>query len=258
MLVGRCPRSRPGSSSSARVSVLGWIRPGIRSGRRGGARSGLEMARCPGRARRERRVPDASPLTVELWDRLLAYGAALGVAGGASGPLPMGTESDTDAWSAYRGPWRPVARRVPAPLAARLGARPARGDVAGLGAAIAGAALPLLARAPRSSTQASSEPSSSCRVRRRAGRNLPRSDGPADCDPPSRSPGRSCAYASSGTRTAALLPRRRRRRVGGRSGVEGESARTTWVSRKATSSRWRRRRTSVACAGSPAREKSDP
>ena len=49
-----------------------------------------------------------SPLTVELWDRLLAYGAALGVAAGASRPLPMGVESDTEAWSAYGGRWRPV------------------------------------------------------------------------------------------------------------------------------------------------------
>jgi hypothetical protein len=49
-----------------------------------------------------------SPLTVALWDRLLAYGAALGVATGAIGPLPMGVESDTRAWSAYGGRWRPV------------------------------------------------------------------------------------------------------------------------------------------------------
>ena len=49
-----------------------------------------------------------SPLTVELWSRLLAYGAALGVASGASRPLPMGVESDTHAWSAYSGRWRPV------------------------------------------------------------------------------------------------------------------------------------------------------
>ncbi len=49
-----------------------------------------------------------SPLTVELWDRLLAYGAALGVASGASRPLPMGVESDTNAWSAYGGRWRSV------------------------------------------------------------------------------------------------------------------------------------------------------
>ena len=52
--------------------------------------------------------PTHSPLTVELWDRLLAYGAALGVASGASSPLPMGTESDTEAWSAYGGRWRRI------------------------------------------------------------------------------------------------------------------------------------------------------
>lgn len=49
-----------------------------------------------------------SPLQVELWDRLLAYGAALGVASGASRPLPMGVESDTEAWTAYGGSWRRV------------------------------------------------------------------------------------------------------------------------------------------------------
>lgn len=49
-----------------------------------------------------------SPLTVELWDRLLAYGAALGVASGASRPLPMGVESDTNAWTASGGRWRSV------------------------------------------------------------------------------------------------------------------------------------------------------
>jgi hypothetical protein len=54
-----------------------------------------------------------SPLTVPLWDRLLAYGAALGVAHGASRPLPMGTESDTHAWSSYGGGWRPVRVRYP-------------------------------------------------------------------------------------------------------------------------------------------------
>jgi hypothetical protein len=52
--------------------------------------------------------PTHSPLTVDLWSRLLAYGAALGVATGAAAPLPMGAESDTDAWSSYGGRWRPV------------------------------------------------------------------------------------------------------------------------------------------------------
>jgi hypothetical protein len=49
-----------------------------------------------------------SPLEVELWDRLLAYGAALGVASGASRPLPMGVESDTEAWTVHGGRWRRV------------------------------------------------------------------------------------------------------------------------------------------------------
>jgi hypothetical protein len=49
-----------------------------------------------------------SPLQVELWDRLLAYGAALGVASGASRPLPMGVEPDTEAWTTHGGRWRRV------------------------------------------------------------------------------------------------------------------------------------------------------
>jgi hypothetical protein len=49
-----------------------------------------------------------TPITVEMWNRHLAYGAALGAAGEAIGPLPMGVESDTHAWSAYGGRWRPV------------------------------------------------------------------------------------------------------------------------------------------------------
>jgi Predicted membrane protein (DUF2207) len=52
--------------------------------------------------------PTHSPLEVALWDRLLAYGAALGVASGASGPLPLGVESDTRAWTSYGGAWREV------------------------------------------------------------------------------------------------------------------------------------------------------
>jgi hypothetical protein len=49
-----------------------------------------------------------TPITVEMWSRHLSYGAALGAASGAIGPLPMGVESDTHAWSAYGGRWRPV------------------------------------------------------------------------------------------------------------------------------------------------------
>jgi hypothetical protein len=49
-----------------------------------------------------------SPIAVELRDRHLAYGAALGVAGGTTRQMPMGAESDRDAWSSYGGRWRPV------------------------------------------------------------------------------------------------------------------------------------------------------
>ena len=53
------------------------------------------------------------PITVALWERLLAYGAALGVAGGAVRPIPMGAESDRRAWSSYGGHWHQVDVRYP-------------------------------------------------------------------------------------------------------------------------------------------------
>jgi len=93
----------------AAVALLGWIR--ARHPQRE-TPAGMEAASRWLGVRAELRENPVfethSPLTVELWDRLLAYGAALGVASGASGPLPMGTESDTRAWSAYGGRWRPV------------------------------------------------------------------------------------------------------------------------------------------------------
>src|SRR5581483_9327368 len=48
------------------------------------------------------------PTAVAIWDRLLAYGAAMGVAPGAVRSLPMGAESATHAWTAYGGRWRVV------------------------------------------------------------------------------------------------------------------------------------------------------
>ena len=80
-----------------------------------------------------------SPLTVELWDRLLAYGAALGVAVGASRPLPMGTESNTDTWSAHGGRWRPVRIAYPRVWPPAWGRDPLIAIVAGIGATVAGA-----------------------------------------------------------------------------------------------------------------------
>ena len=88
-----------------------------------------------------------SPLTVELWDRLLAYGAALGVASGASRPLPMGVESDTDAWSAYGGRWRRVGISYPRRWPPGWGADPTVALLVGLAVAV-GAGLILYVSGP--------------------------------------------------------------------------------------------------------------
>jgi hypothetical protein len=81
-----------------------------------------------------------TPLTVEMWNRHLAYGAALGAAGGAIGPLPMGVESDTSAWSAYGGNWRPVRIAYPYLWPPAWGTDPLVA-LAGAGAVVVGAAL---------------------------------------------------------------------------------------------------------------------
>lgn len=53
------------------------------------------------------------PAGVAIWDRHLAYGAAVGVAHGAVSALPLGAESDTTAWSPVGGRWRMVHIRYP-------------------------------------------------------------------------------------------------------------------------------------------------
>lgn len=79
-----------------------------------------------------------SPLTVEIWDRLLAYGAALGVAAGASSPLPMGEESDTRAWSAHGGRWRPIEISYSARWPIGWGRSPFAALASGVGIALVG------------------------------------------------------------------------------------------------------------------------
>ena len=82
-----------------------------------------------------------SPLQVELWDRLLAYGAALGVASGASRPLPMGVESDTEAWSAYGGRWRRLRISYPHRWPPGWGADPTVALLVGLAVAVGAGAI---------------------------------------------------------------------------------------------------------------------
>jgi hypothetical protein len=93
----------------AGLALLGWIR--ARNPQRE-TPAGLEAASRWLGVRQALLEDDEfkrqTPITVEMWNRHLAYGAALGAASGAIGPLPMGVESDTHAWSAYGGSWRPV------------------------------------------------------------------------------------------------------------------------------------------------------
>jgi hypothetical protein len=53
------------------------------------------------------------PSGVVVWERHLAYAAALGVAPKSIHALPMGAESDTEAWTASSGEWRKVRVRYP-------------------------------------------------------------------------------------------------------------------------------------------------
>jgi hypothetical protein len=53
------------------------------------------------------------PSGVVVWERHLAYAAALGVAPRSIRALPMGAESDTEAWTASSGDWRKVTVRYP-------------------------------------------------------------------------------------------------------------------------------------------------
>jgi Predicted membrane protein (DUF2207) C-terminal domain len=76
------------------------------------------------------------PIAVALWERLLAYGAALGVAAGAVRPIPMGAESDRRAWSAYGGRWHQVDIRYPHLFPPLWGVHP---GAALLGAVVGGA-----------------------------------------------------------------------------------------------------------------------
>jgi hypothetical protein len=76
-----------------------------------------------------------SPLTVALWDRLLAYGAALGVARGASRPLPLRADADSVEWSNRGGRWREITISYPKLWPPGWGAEPGSAFAAGVVAA---------------------------------------------------------------------------------------------------------------------------
>lgn len=72
------------------------------------------------------------PAGVAVWDRHLAYGAALGVAHGAVRALPLGAESDHTAWSSVGGRWRVVRIRYPRRIPPGYGRHPFRAFSVGL------------------------------------------------------------------------------------------------------------------------------
>jgi hypothetical protein len=51
---------------------------------------------------------EIAPAGVAIWDRLLAYGAALGVARGAAAAIPLEVEDPDTAWSRVGGDWHQV------------------------------------------------------------------------------------------------------------------------------------------------------
>jgi Predicted membrane protein (DUF2207) len=57
---------------------------------------------------RDQHFGDTSPAGVAIWNRLLAYGAALGVAHGAVAALPLEQEDPDVAWSRVGGNWHQV------------------------------------------------------------------------------------------------------------------------------------------------------
>jgi hypothetical protein len=81
---------------------------------------------------------EAPPAAVVIWDRFLSYGAALGVAGGAVRALPLGSESDTEAWTAHGGHWRVVHISYPKRLPPGWGKQPLLATAIGLAGLLGG------------------------------------------------------------------------------------------------------------------------
>lgn len=84
---------------------------------------------------------EAPPAAVAVWDRYLAYGAALGVAAAAVRALPLGAESDRVAWSAYGGRWRMVRIHYPKRVPPGWGRHPAAATALALGTLLVAGAM---------------------------------------------------------------------------------------------------------------------
>jgi hypothetical protein len=129
------------------VVVIGLI---VAGGRQRDRPAGLEAAsRWLGVRAKLHEDPSfqtAPPTAVAIWDRYLAYGAALGVAAGVVRAVPMGAEDDHRAWSSMGGTWRQV--RVSYPWwTPGWGMLPLREAAVGLGGIVVAGGIALIARA---------------------------------------------------------------------------------------------------------------
>jgi predicted membrane protein DUF2207 len=90
--------------------------------------------------RRNEAFREKPPAGVAIWNRLLAYGVAVGVAHGTDAALPIGPTRDDEGWSPYQGLWRQV--RITYPNRFCYGEAPRRAALMSVvvlaGAAIAG------------------------------------------------------------------------------------------------------------------------
>jgi hypothetical protein len=118
----------------------------IGSGRQRDTPAGLEAAGHWLGVRRYLRsaaLDHLPPSAVAIWERYLAYGAALGAADHAVETIPMGADADHRAWSSFGGGWRELRIRYPRLWPPAWGRRP---GLALLSAIAAGAVAVLLVR----------------------------------------------------------------------------------------------------------------
>jgi hypothetical protein len=129
------------------ILVIGLI---VAGGRQQDRPAGLEAAsRWLGVRAKLRENPNfqtAPPTAVAIWDRYLAYGAALGVAAGVVRAVPMGAEDDHRAWSSMGGTWRQVRVSYPWWIPG-WGMLPLREAAAGLGGVAVAGGIAVIARA---------------------------------------------------------------------------------------------------------------
>ena len=72
------------------------------------------------------------PAAVNIWDRIMSYGASMGVARSAVAALPFGSESERQAWSPVGNRWRIVRIRYPRRIPPGYGRHPALVALVGL------------------------------------------------------------------------------------------------------------------------------